>query len=607
MATQTLKRVLLGQPIANERAHEERLIKTIALAVFSSDALSSVAYATEEILIVLVLAGAGALYLSFPVAMAIIALLTILTISYRQVIEAYPGGGGAYVVSRENLGQKFAIIAGCSLLIDYTLTVAVSVASSVANIASAFPVLLPHKVMIGVLFILLIALTNLRGLREAGKIFAIPTYTYVASLILLIGVGVYRYFTGHTVISSGTITATTFEPITILLVLRAFASGCAALTGVEAISDGVRAFRKPEARNAKITLAWMAIILGALFFGITELAHMYHIVPNPHETVLSQLSRGIFGTTFIYFFIQVAISLILVVAANTSFTGFPIVASLVAADGYMPRQLTNKGDKLAFSNGILSLAFFSIVLIVSFGGDTHRLIPLYAVGVFTSFTLSQAGMVKHWLTERGKGWFKKAIINGAGALTTLLVLIVIGSTKFMHGAWIVVLAVPLLFLLLLTIKKHYQRIAEQLSLVNLRPPKPVRNHVLLCIGGVHCGTLQALRYAKMIANDGEMSVLYVNTQDGEPTDILNKWETHGFSTPIEVIKSPYRDIIGPLINKVKEIRQEAPDDFITIVVPEFIVKRWWEHLLHNQTAFILKTRLLTTPNVIVTSVPYQLS
>lgn len=606
MPVQAIKRALLGQPIENERAHEERLIKTLALAVFSSDALSSVAYATEEILLILVLAGAGALYLSLPVALAIIALLAIVTISYRQVIEAYPNGGGAYVVAKENLGSKFGLVAGASLLIDYVLTVAVSMAAGVAAITSAIHVLRPYRIEIAVVFILLIAFANLRGVRESGKIFALPTYAFVTGLALMITAGLYQYFSGHAFIASGEIVHSTFEPITILLVLRAFSSGCAALTGVEAISNGVQSFKKPEARNAQITLGFMALVLGSIFFGITELARLYNVVPNLHETVLSQLARGIFGTGLVYYYVQAATALILIIAANTSFTGFPSVASLMARDGFMPRQLANRGDKLAYSNGILALAALAIVLIVLFGGDTHRLIPLYAVGVFTSFTLSQLGMVLHWNKEKGNGWLKKAIVNGVGAAATFAVFVVISMTKFTHGAWLVLVLIPLLILAFFKIKKHYLSVAQQLSLCNLQQPKPNNNWVIMCIGGVHCGTLEALRYAKMISSSGEVSVLYVNTQSAEPSDIVAKWEKFGFSTPLEVIRSPYRDIVSPIIDRVKLIHAQYPDDFITIVVPEFVCKKWWQHLLHNQTAFILKTRLMFQPKVIITSVPYQL-
>jgi len=607
MVTQTLKRALLGQPIETERDNEERLIKTVALAVFSSDAISSVAYATEEILLVLVLAGAGALSLSLPVAVAIVALLTILIASYRQVITAYPNGGGAYFVASENLGHKAGLVTGASLLVDYTLTVAVSIASAVANITSAVPMLHDYRVPIGIAFVLLVMFANLRGVKESGKLFAIPAYSFISVLFIMLGFGFVQYYVGHPQVDSTRIASSTFEPITIFLVLRAFSSGCAALTGVEAISDGVTAFRQPEAKNARTTLLWMALILGSIFLGITELARVYHLVPSHSETVLSQLGRTVFGTGPIYYYIQATTALILVVAANTSFAGFPRVSSFMAADGFMPRQLMNRGNKLAFSNGILTLAFFSIVLLVLFGGETHRLIPLYAVGVFTSFTLSQMGMVKHWYRERGPGWINKAIINGLGTVTTFVVLLVIGSTKFLHGAWIVVLIVPILIFIFMAIKRHYNSIAEQLSLCNLRAPKPVRNWVIRCIGGVHCGTLQALRYAKMISGDNDVSVIYVNISSDPPTDLLNKWEKYGFSTPIEVVKSPYRDVIGPIIERIRQIHEENPDDFITIVVPEFICKKWWQRLLHNQTGFILKTRLMFWPNVIITSVPYQLT
>ncbi|MEW5706078.1 MAG: APC family permease [Actinomycetota bacterium] len=607
MLAQSLKRALIGKPIENVRAQEERLIKTLALAVFSSDALSSVAYATEEILLILVLAGTAALYLSIPISLAIITLLAVLTISYRQVIEAYPNGGGAYVVAKENLGHKFGLIAGASLLIDYVLTVAVSIASGVAAITSAIPILHEHRVGVATFFILLVAIANLRGVRESGKIFAVPTYSFVTGLVLLILFGGFQYYSGHAFVGTGKIVNTSLEPITMLLILRAFSSGCAALTGVEAISNGVQSFKKPEARNAQLTLVFMAIILGSIFFGITVLARVYNVVPSTSETVLSQLARGIFGTGVIYYYIQATTALILVVAANTSFSGFPNVASLMARDGYIPRQFANKGDRLAYSNGILALAFFSIALIVIFGGETHRLIPLYAIGVFTSFTLSQLGMVRHWQKERGRGWRKKAFINGLGAVVTFIVLTIISITKFTHGAWIVVIFIPILILAFLTVRAHYTNVARQLSLSNFRDPKPNNNWVIMCIGGVHCGTLEALRYAKMIASNGNVNVIYVNPYEGEPVDIINKWERFGFKTPLEIVKSPYRDIIGPIIDRVKQIHQEHPDDFITIVVPEFVCKRWWEHLLHNQTALILKARLKFQPKVIITSVPYQLS
>lgn len=608
MATQTLKRMFLGKPLETEKEHEERLIKTLALAVFSSDAISSVAYATDEILLMLILAGSLALHLSLSIALTIVALLVIVVVSYRQVIEAYPNGGGAYVVASENLGPKFGLIAGASLSIDYVLTVAVSIAAGVAAITSAFPEVFPYRVELGIFFILIVTLANLRGVRESGKIFAIPTYSFIGGLLLLIGYGLYYSLTGHVIKTSGTVPTTGLEPLTLFLILRAFSSGCAALTGVEAVSNGVQAFRKPEAKNARITLLWMALILATIFLGVTYLAGKFHIIPvlDGSETVISQVASGVFGRGFFYYYIQATTALILVVAANTSFNGFPRVSLLMAEDGYLPRQLMNRGNKLAYSNGILALAFFSVLLIVMFKGDTHRLIPLYAVGVFTSFTLAQVGMVKHWMSARDKGWARRAVINGIGGIATFIVTMIIAVTKFMHGAWIVVVLIPVLMLFYFTIKRHYNSIANQLSLCNLRQPKPGRNHVILCIGGVHCGTMQALRYAKMIAGDDKVNAVYINIGGGAPTDIQKKWKDYGFMTELEIIPSPYRDIIGPIVEKVKKIHENNPDDFVSVVVPEFIVRKKWQHLLHNQTALILKTRLLIYPNVIVTSVPYQL-
>lgn len=605
MATQTLKRFFLGPPIANERASEERLSKSTALAVFSSDALSSVAYATEEILLVLVLA--SALYLSIPIALAIVCLLAILTISYRQVISAYPSGGGSYVVASENLGHTAGLIAGSSLLVDYILTVAVSVASGVAAITSAFPTLRPYTVEFCVFFVCLVGFANLRGTKESGKLFAVPTYAFISGLAIMILVGLFKHYTGGDISPDTTpIAEGALQPLTLFLILRAFSSGCAALTGVEAISNGVQAFKKPAQKNARTTLLWMACILGLLFLGITILASLAHIVPNHQETVLSQLTRGIFGPGPIYYYLQAATALILILAANTSFADFPRVASLMAADGYVPHQLQNKGDKLAYSNGIIMLSIFAILLLVVFRGSTSRLIPLYAVGVFTSFTLSQAGMVKHWFKERRSGWKKRAAINGLGGLTTFVVLLVIAATKFMHGAWVVIFLIPLIIGLFLSIKRHYINIAKQLSLRNLRPPKPIHNHVVLCVSSVHRGTLQALRYAKMIASKDEIGAIFVNTSEKEPRELLERWKKYGFKTPIQVLPSPYREVIGPIIETVEKIQKENPGDFVTIVVPEFVCKRWWEHLLHNQTAFLLKTRLVLWSNVIVTSVPYHL-
>ncbi|MCL5292068.1 MAG: APC family permease [Actinobacteria bacterium] len=595
---------------------EERLIKTLGLAVFSSDALSSVAYATEEILLILVLAGAGALSLSLPIAGAIVLLLTIISISYRQVILAYPNGGGAYIVAKDNLGENAGLIAGASLLIDYTLTVAVSIAAGVAAITSAIPALQEHKVILGVSLIALVAIANLRGVRDSGKIFAIPTYSFVISLSALIVVGLVRYFMGlRVIVSTSPMETIAVQGITLFLILRAFASGCAALTGVEAISNGVQSFRKPEAKNARTTLVWMAAILGSLFVGITVLSNLLGIKPNSSETVISQLARVVFGSGIFYYVVQATTASILVVAANTSFADFPRVASIMAGDRYMPTQLKNRGDRLAFSNGIILLSAFASLLIIFFGGETHRLIPLYAVGVFTSFTLSQLGMVRHWHKDRTAGWRRKAVINAVGATTTFFVLIVIALTKFLSGAWIVIAIVPVLICVFKKINGHYVSTSRELSVDNLnfdietlefKLPLALRHNVVVLVSKVHIGTVQAIEYAKSLANGDPIRALHVATDRQAAKLIEHEWVKYGFGFDLEVLPSPYRDIIGPVVARLREIDKEDDNDIITVVIPEFVCRRWWQHFLHNQTSILLKARLFFWRKVVVVSVPYHL-
>ncbi|MHB0976364.1 MAG: APC family permease [Candidatus Aquicultorales bacterium] len=610
-----LKRLVLGKPIHTNRASEERLIKPLALAVFSSDALSSVAYATEEILLILVLAGAGALGFSMPIAVAIALLLGIITLSYRQVIHAYPSGGGAYVVAKDNLGDNAGLVAGASLLIDYILTVAVSIAAGVAAITSAVPALHEYKVVLAVFLIGLVAVANLRGIRDSGKIFAIPTYSFIVSLIVLIIVGFVRYSMGLTIESHVEEQAVMIQSISVFLILKAFASGCAALTGVEAISNGVQSFKKPESTNARITLVWMAVILGSLFISVTLLSNVYGIKPNHSETVMSQLARGVFSGGFFYYVIQATTALILVVAANTSFADFPRVASIMAGDNYLPRQLRNRGDRLAFSNGIILLAFFASLLIIAFGGQTHRLIPLYAVGVFTSFTLSQLGMVRHWFKVREPGWQRKAMLNAFGATTTFVVLLVIAMTKFVGGAWIVIVIVPILIYLFKKIHNHYAVAGNELSVHNLDfdieklefklPPPPKRNVVVL-VSKIHVGIVQAVQFAQSIANGDPVRAVHVGIDPVEARRIEGDWLKYGFGIPLEVLPSPYREITGPVIDRLHEIDQEDENDIITVIIPEFVCSRWWHHLLHNQTSFILKARLFFWRKVVVVSVPYHL-
>ncbi|RJQ45242.1 MAG: APC family permease [Gaiellales bacterium] len=601
----TLKRMLLGQPIESVREQHERMPKAMGLAIFSSDALSSVAYATEEILLALVLAGTVMLGYSMPISISIAALIAIVATSYYQIIHAYPSGGGAYVVTRENLGVNAGLVAGASLMIDYVLTVAVSITAGVAALTSAFPAIHEHRVLIGIAGIVILMFINLRGVREAGYIFSVPTYVFLASLFMLIGYGIYRYFfQDHPPMPEYVQPPSDYLPL--FIILRAFASGCAALTGIEAMSNGVQAFRKPEARNASVTLVWLAVLLGSLFIGITFLADHYGIIPSESETVLSQLARAVFSTGPFYYLVQFATTLILFLAANTSFAGFPRLASVMAADRFLPRQLASRGDKLVFSNGIIILGFFAALLIVIFGGATHALIPLYAVGVFLSFTLAQAGMVRHWFRERGRGWRRGAAINGFGAATTLLVLSVIAAVKFTHGAWLVVITIPVLVYLTRRVNSHYRSIAEQLSLEGVAAPGEFSHHaVIIPVSGVHRAVLAAVKYAKAISDD--VTAVYVCFDPAETEKIEAKWEDYGMEVPLVVLASPYRSVISPLMRYIDYVRGKNKDGVVTVVLPEFVPTKWWHHLLHNQTALIIKGMLLFRKDVVSTSVPMRLT
>jgi amino acid transporter len=602
----TLKRLLLGRPLETREFVHQRISKKVALAVFSSDALSSVAYATEEILIVLVTAGLVAIHLSLPIALAIGALLVILISSYSETIHAYPSGGGAYIVSKENLGKYPSLIAGASLLTDYVLTVSVSAAAGVAAITSAFPFLYSHSVAMGLLCILLITLANLRGIKESGVIFAFPTYIFIISFFILLGTGFYQYFIIHKPEPLPSLAASshTLSTLNYFLILRAFSSGCAALTGVEAISNGVPAFQPPESRNANITLVWMGLILLTLFLGITELARFYHILPVENETVISQLARHVFGGGFFYYLVQVSTALILFLAANTSFADFPRLSSLLARDGYLPRQLASLGDRLAFSNGIILLGFFSGVLIVLFQGKTHLLIPLYAVGVFISFTLSQAGMVVHWFKLKGRLWVPRAFVNGMGAMATGVATLVIASTKFIHGAWMVIIFIPLMISVFLAIRKHYDSIVGQLSpkAFDLVPPKLHR--VLIPISTFHKGTIKAIVYAQSISKD--VRAIYIALSPERTEKIKDIWAEWGIKIPLIVLESPYRSIIQPLLDYIKELQAEEKDQLITLVLPEFVPAKWWQQMLHNQTALLIRGALMFKRGVTVTNVKHFL-
>ncbi|HEU4712358.1 MAG TPA: APC family permease [Pyrinomonadaceae bacterium] len=620
MAT-AIKRLLVGRALRTEQASHERLTKKTALAVFSSDALSSTAYATEEILLVLAVAATATAGGSFsyvvPVSIGIAVLLAIVATSYRQTIHAYPSGGGAYIVAKENLGITPGLIAGASLLVDYVLTVSVSIAAGVAAITSAvqgssYAWLSDHKVFLCLICIAFIALANLRGVRESGALFAVPTYAFLVSFLFMIAFGFYHYFAygGAAPIPTEqelkTAEGYSLQPLTLFLLLGAFSNGCAALTGIEAISNGVQAFKKPEARNAATTLIWMAALLTTMFLGTSVMAYLYHVHPKASETVISQFARIMFTGSFgwFYYVVQAATAAILVLAANTAFADFPRLSSLLARDRFLPRQFANRGDRLVFSNGIVLLAIFSGVLVIAFGGDTSRLIPLYAVGVFLSFTLSQAGMVVHWWPER-KERRNALIINAVGALATFIVLGVFVATKFIHGAWIVVVVIPLLVQLFRAIRKHYLMVAHQLSTNGLGELKPIKHTVIVPISGIHRGVVNALQYARSIASD-RVQAVYVDFEEEATASLKDKWERWGAGVQLVVLPSPYRELTRPLVRHINRIARENSNDIITVVLPEFIPAKWWQHVLHNQSSLLLKGSLLFKKGVIVTSVPYHL-
>ncbi len=607
-----IKEKLLGKTLATSELDEQRITKKVALAVFSSDALSSVAYATEEIVLVLILAGSKVLGLSVPIAFAIVALLAILSISYRQVISAYPGGGGSYIVATENLGHEAGLAAGASILIDYILTVAVSISAGVAAITSALPALAPDKVSLAIGFIILIAFFNLRGTKESGKIFSIPTYGFILSIMALILMGFVKIALGyHFNVPVPKEQVVITQSLTLFLILRAFASGCTALTGVEAISNGVQSFKKPSAKNARTTLTAMVLILSSMFIGITLLVKMLGVLPSESETIISQLAHVIFGNGFFYYGIQTATAAILVLAANTSFADFPRVASIMAQDGYMPKQLRDRGSRLAYSNGIIALSAFAVFLIVLFKGDTHALIPLYAVGVFMSFTLSQAGMVKHWQKSDDPGRQRKAIINGLGAVTTFIVFIILTVTKFIHGAWMVIALIPPLIWIFKKIKNHYDSLYKKISIDNLLDgdkkcfilPESRKRTVVVLIGSPYTrADVEAVREARLLVT-GNFHVVHVATDKAEAEELYDEWNKYETGVPLEIVPSPYRILTSAVIERLKEIEEERDDDQIYVVIPEIVSLSFWAQLLHHQTALVLKLRLLFWKRVVVISYP----
>jgi amino acid transporter len=679
----SIKRLLVGRAKRTEQAIHERLSKLTGLAVFASDALSSTAYATEEILLVLAVAAAAGQSYSYhyivPISVVIAIVLGIVAISYRQTIHAYPSGGGAYIVAKENLGVTSGLVAAAALLVDYILTVSVSLSAGVAALTSAaqgtrFAWLADHRVFLCVFLIAVIAVANLRGVRESGAIFAGPTYVFLISFLFMIGYGIIFHLlhpalvapvdSAHIKLADGY----HIQPLTWFLLLGAFSNGCVALTGIEAISNGIPAFKAPEARNAAKTLTAMALLLATMFIGTSVMAHMYNVQPHESETVISQFARTIFTgpMAWFYYLIQGSTALILVLAANTSFADFPRLSSLLARDRFLPRQFANRGDRLVFSNGIIILGIFSSVLVAAFGGDTSRLIPLYAVGVFLSFTLSQLGMVRHWLKEgrmqaadreqkqnhekrlqaardiiveqiseegiqledvhvsitpervaglnpfdiadkqkQGSYWRKSIVMNGVGAAATFIVLTVLVITKFVHGAWVVVLLIPLLVMMFRAVHKHYDEVARQLTTQGLQQLRPIRHEVIVPISGIHRGVVRALEYAKSIAPN-HVTAVYVDLDEDMTKSLRDKWSSWAGDVELVVLASPYRALTRPLIRYIDSVEREHRDDMVTVVLPEFVPARWWQHLLHNQSSLMLKAALLFKEGIIVTNVPYHL-
>jgi len=601
------KRLVVGKPIPSHLAHHERLSRVTGLAVLSSDALSSVAYATEEVLRVLVLAGTAAFTFASPIAFVIAGILAVVVFSYRQTIHAYPTGGGAYLVSKDNLGETPALIAAGSLLIDYILTVAVSIAAGVAAITSAFPDWHVNRVELTLGFVALLMIGNLRGIRESGNIFAVPTYFFIVSTLTLVGLGAWHVMNGtvQALPAAAAAPPSAFQPLSLFLLLTAFANGCTAMTGVEAVSNGVPAFRPPESKNAASTMLMMAVLSITMFLGITLLSQAYHVVPAEHETVVSQLARAVFGARgWPYYLVQAATMAILVLAANTAYADFPRLASILARDGYLPRQFMNQGDRLAFSNGIVGLSVFAAVLLIIFGGDTHALIPLYMIGVFVSFTLSQAGMVVHWRRLGGRGWRTNALINGVGALVTGIVLIVVAATKAHEGAWVIILLIPVNVFIFRVTRRHYRGVGEQLSVKGWCSRGTRGNTVLIPISGIHRAVVEALDYAKSLSRD--VRAVYVNIDAIETERVRSQWERWGGGVPLVVLDSPYRSLMEPLLEFIEQVYREHPEDYVTIVLPEFVPARWWHNLFHNQRALLIKGALLFKPNTVVTSVPFHL-
>jgi amino acid transporter len=609
-----LKDFIIGPALPSTSTGHRQLNKILALAAFSPDALSSIAYANQEIYLGLIIAGSAGLSYAWPIGLTITGLLVIVALSYFQTIHGYPSGGGSYIVARSNLGVLPGLVAAAALLLDYILNAAVSLTAGVAAIASAFPVLWPYRVELSLVLLGIITIINLRGLRESGVIMAVPVYLFLVTYLSMLAYGAVRLWIdgpSPMPIISSSITQV-IEPVSLLLVLHAFATGCTALTGIEAISNGVPAFNAPQSKNAGRTLIVMALLMGTLFVGSIGLTQFMGVVPGPEETILSALARRLLGNGILYLIIQFSTLLILTVAANTSFADFPRVGAILAGDGFLPRQLTGVGDRLVFTNGILSLALATGFLIILFGGDTHLLVPLFAIGAFLAFTLSQAGMVVHWFREKGRGWLVKTFFNGAGAIATGLTLLIVAFSKFTSGAWITILLIPMIVVVFLRVHKHYQAVRQQLTLhglpPSLRPISPAR--VVIPISGVHRGMINAVLFARAISPN--VTGVYVELEPGSGERVTKEWNVWWPDVPLVVIQSPYRSIVGPLLEYLDKTDQDHNDGQLAVVVlPEFVTKFWWQNLLHNQGAFIIKAALLygrrrSGLERIVIDVPYHL-
>lgn len=609
-----IRRLLIGKPLHNNELAHERLPKWKALSIFSSDALSSVAYGPEQIMITLItVPGIIAYGYMAPVALTILLLLAIIALSYVQVAKANPEGGGAYAIAKKNLGELPALVAAGSVFADYVLTAAVSVSAGTAAITSAYAPLLEHKVFIDlfVLFVILMVV-NLRGVRESSNAFVIPTYAFLFGVLALLGAGCYKaLFDAPYLIHPDALAKQPLDWAMLFLILRAFANGCSSMTGIEAIADSVPMFRKPEARNATITTYWMAGILGVMFIGITFLIMHYHIVPHHEVTALSQLAEKVFGRDGIYLYIQISTMLVLYLAGNTAYNGLPILLSIIARDGYMPRYLATRGERLTYSNGIVLLTFMAALLIVAFQGQIDHLISLYAIGVFISFTIAQTSMVVYWKRERQPGWVLRAWMNGVGGVTTGIVVLIITVTKFVHGAWIILLFIPFIVFIFKKIRGHYDSIAEQLRV----PEELICEGNSLSTAGKHIVIVpvstptrvvfQTLKYAKLIG-DNVLAVHVASTEASEEK-IRQNWDKWNLGVRLVILRSPYRLLMNPLLEYIENIVQKkASNDYITVVIPEFETPKWWHRLLHNQTGWILRTTLILKENVIVTTVPYQL-